>query len=681
MSTQTVTEQATTVEDVIAAIRRLSRAERKRLQDHDELVMDLSDGLKRNKTTQRQIAARLLDDKLKATLATWSWSKDNRRQLGLTIPVKVYMQDPASAKADEGLAPQPIEIDWEPSLTHGPTSARVAVVDFDGSRGQAEPAAQWDSHRWAWMLPPAEGEQVSPGRVDDRSDCPQFRQVNVWAIVERVLNYFEDPAALGRCIPWGFAGNRLIVVPHAGYGENAYYDRQSKSLQFYYCGPADQRVYTCLSHDIIAHETGHAVLDGVRPYYNELCTVETAAFHESVADLTALLAVFRNNDFRGGLSRRAGTDLARDAFLSSIGEEFARYTDDRPFIRSAKNPYKMADITDGWSAHDRSQVLTGAMFDIMMGLAADYRERKRKKLPAGTPETKPLTTLWSIADRMSRIALQSLDFCPPVDVRFSDYAEAVLAYDLLIHREDPYGERKMMREMFEARGILSPVEQHADGTPPAEEPRSNGESEDDESPVGYEDRPKPPSSKLGHLANVAGVADSHSSAYRFLAQHREELGIPLHQDFEVPEPYSSEKRDAIGNNLPREYFIQYIWREEVRLPDEARFGDLRNRIAWLLCGGTLVYDGNGNFLYWVLKPGTEAGTVEYRNKGRRRRMEFENEIARLLGQGQLALADVDDTVPHGMRAPVMARQVHGRLVLETAPRLHGGREQPLPEVG
>jgi hypothetical protein len=682
MSTQKAEEQTTTVEEVISAIRHLTRAERQRLLDDEELVTDLSESLKRNKAT-RQIAPRLLSNKLKATLATWSWSSDDRKELGLTVPVTVYVQDPVLAEAEAGLKPQEIEIDWEPGLTDGPTSARVAVVDFDGSQGQAKPAARWDPDLWAWVLPPTEGEKALPGRVPVQRDCPQFHQVNAWAIVERVLDYFEDPTALGRCIPWGFAGNRLIVVPHAGYGENAYYDRQSKSLQFYYCGPIDKRVYTCLSHDIIAHEAGHAILDGIRPYYNELCNVETSAFHEFVADLTAILVAFRNNDVRDALKAKIGGNLAKDDFLSSIGEEFARYVDNRPFIRSAKNPYKMTNITDGWNAHDRSQVMTGAMFDIMIGLAADYRERKRKKWPDSTTERYPLKTLWSTAARMSHIALQPLDFCPPVDVRFGDYAEAILAYELLIHREDPYGERKMMRKVFEKRGILSPAQQGVDAAldgPPTEESDGDGESGDDETSTGYESRPKPPSRQLNHLANVVWVTDSRASAYRFLARHRKELGIPFHRDFEVPEPYAAEKRDAAGGKLPKEFFIQYVWREEIKLPNEARFGDLRNRAAWLLCGGTLVYDENGNFLYWAFKPGTEAGTEKHRDQGWKRRMEFESEIARLVSQGQMALADDDGTILQGVGASVMARQVDGRLVLETAPRLHAGREEPLPEV-
>jgi hypothetical protein len=76
----------------------------------------------------------------------------------------------------------------------------------------------------------------------------------------------------------GVDGNRLILVPHAGSGKNAFYDRHSKSLQFYYYSAPDGPRYTCLSHDIIAHEAGHACLDGIRPHYYTFSSVQTAAF-------------------------------------------------------------------------------------------------------------------------------------------------------------------------------------------------------------------------------------------------------------------------------------------------------------------------------------------------------------------------------------------------------------------
>ena len=118
----------------------------------------------------------------------------------------------------------------------GPTSSRVAVVDFNfDSQRLVEPVA-WDgnvgwfrepaaAHAWLPVLP--ENPKVITGSLLNRlSENPYYHQVNVWAVVQRVLEFYEEPWALGRPVPWGFDGNRLIVVPHAGYGENAFYDAQ-----------------------------------------------------------------------------------------------------------------------------------------------------------------------------------------------------------------------------------------------------------------------------------------------------------------------------------------------------------------------------------------------------------------------------------------------------------------------
>jgi hypothetical protein len=51
-------------------------------------------------------------------------------------------------------------------------------------------------------------------------------------------------------------------------------------------------VFTCLSHDIIAHETTHALLDGVHPRFNEPVNEDVLAFHEAFADIVALFQHF-----------------------------------------------------------------------------------------------------------------------------------------------------------------------------------------------------------------------------------------------------------------------------------------------------------------------------------------------------------------------------------------------------
>src|SRR5215213_7016486 len=155
--------------------------------------------------------------------------RGTQASLELRLPFDVYFQDPfVTASRPEYNFDEEFAVPWEPGLADGPTSARFAVVDYDGGTEVLNPPARWNAEL---------GKYVDPqGRVLDRDnlDSPQFRQMNVWATLQNALDFFENGFGLGRRIEWGFEGNRLIVVPHAGYGENAYYDRESKSLQFYY---------------------------------------------------------------------------------------------------------------------------------------------------------------------------------------------------------------------------------------------------------------------------------------------------------------------------------------------------------------------------------------------------------------------------------------------------------------
>jgi hypothetical protein len=504
--------------------------------------------------------------------------RETQENLDLRIPFDVYFQDPfVTASKPEYDFDKGFTVPWEPGLAHGPTSARFAVVDYDGGTEVLNLPARWR---------PDLGAFVDPNdRVLDRHnrDSPQFRQVNVWATLQNALDFFENGFGLGRRIEWGFEGNRLIVVPHAGYGENAFYDRDSKSLQFYYFDRDTERrrgrIHTCLSADIINHEFGHAVLDGIRPHYNESVFVETAAFHEFLGDISAILIAFRNNRFRGQIAKATGGDLDSENPLSSLAEEFGRNVGEQDYLRSAINELKYADVKDDQRHHFMSQVLTGAMFDIIRRLTA-YNILRLTASTGTVRKDVVKEALWYTIRRMQCMAVQPLDLLPPVDVTFEDYARAVLRAEQIVNPTDPDGYRAMMIDVFVDRGILS-AEQ-------ADELRK---------PVTVFER-----LDVAVFHDPQSIAASRANAYRFLDDNRRELFIPFAADVVVTDLSLAQKLTVSGRRQPRQILLQYVWREDVPLEGE-RFGRFAGETTSMLCGGTLALDVDGNKLAWARKPG------------------------------------------------------------------------------
>ena len=563
---------------------------------------------------------------------------DIEKAFGLQIPFDVYLQDPMVAEEDPRFGfDENLYVKWEPGLTHGPTSARFAVVDYNGDTGRIASLAIWDKNKMKFL---------KGNRVLDRknADNYQFHQVNVWAALQRALDFYEEGFGLGRPIPWGFTGNRLIVVPHAGYGKNAFYDRRSKSLQFYYYNVEDQRVFTCLSTDIINHEFGHAVLDGIRPYYLESSSVQTAAFHEFVGDLSAILIILRNNNFRRKLAEKTKGSLSKADELKFIAEQFGRTVKDRPYLRSAGNNETMAKVKNDHRPHYVSQVLTGAMYDILQKLSEHYLENRGRT---------PKQAFWDAIQRMQRTALQPLDLLPPVDITFKDYALAVLRTEEISNPKDPYGYYKTMLQVFGDRKILD----------------KNEVTQRGEKPRYLFDR-----LKIGVFHDIDHISHSREAAYRFLDDNRGELYIPRNQDVIVADLYDANKFTRQARQLPRQIVLEYVWREDVKL-DGPQYGKLNGQTTTMLCGGTLVFDECGNLLSWFRKPGTQVpkekkGWQREADEGRMRLDAFLADIASQIEMGHIGLAPESKMGILGTRMPpITARKINGTVRLELSPHL------------
>ncbi|HWL74002.1 MAG TPA: hypothetical protein VNQ74_09035, partial [Burkholderiaceae bacterium] len=217
--------------------------------------------------------------------------------------LRVYAFDPqtASTLGSVGYAyatiSLPWEEPWEDELEIGPINEYLEVIDVDPASGQFyQPVDLNDPHLLAQDgLTPSEGN-------------PQFHQQMVFAVAMKVIHLFER--ALGRKVIWAPRWNttigryggyepvkKLRVYPHAMREANAYYSREKRALLFGYFRSANASaganwIFTALSHDIIAHETTHAVLDGLHRRYAEATSIDSLAFHEAFADIVALFSHF-----------------------------------------------------------------------------------------------------------------------------------------------------------------------------------------------------------------------------------------------------------------------------------------------------------------------------------------------------------------------------------------------------
>jgi hypothetical protein len=135
-----------------------------------------------------------------------------------------------------------------------------------------------------------------------------------------------------------------VIRPHALRQANAFFSPDQIALQFgYFDVDASQaglqmpgsRVYTCLSHDIVAHETTHAILDGMHRRFTEPSNPDVLGLHEAFADIVALLQHFTIPEILAGEIARTRGNLETESIPQPGGAVRAASADAVRFRRWA----------------------------------------------------------------------------------------------------------------------------------------------------------------------------------------------------------------------------------------------------------------------------------------------------------------------------------------------------------
>ena len=421
----------------------------------------------------------------------------------MRIRAPLMIQDPdlGGIKID-----RPVE-DWlgidEDHYLDGPVTPRVAVLDLDPDTEELKRGAVYE--------PPSRGRTLGRYAVpkNDIYDT-RFISVSVFATVMRTMYMYEESDTLGRKVAWAFGGPQLLVVPRAGWWPNAYYERRSRSLQFFSFRSRGKLVHLSLSRDIVAHETAHALIDGIVPDLYDALDPQSLALHEGIADLSAVLIAFRSGRLRKAVLDATNGSIEKSTRFSSIGEEFGRAIDPSGavgWLRNLLDGSKLdpkGDPADEPEEHVLSQVVTGALYTLMVALHRDYMTR----LSLRRGESKFAVSgraLFGASEQFKRMILRGIDYLPPGEVTFADYGRAIIAADQGSFGDDTW--RQYIREEFVRRGIVR-------------------RARDLDVQTNY------PHEALEGL-DLQALVDSQWVAYTFAEQNRRLLRIPSDAQFEV----------------------------------------------------------------------------------------------------------------------------------------------------
>lgn len=373
--------------------------------------------------------------------------------------LKIFAFDPMlGRKAQNRIT---IDVGYE-ELSKGPQGSRIAVIDYDGA-----------NKCYYTPLNLNDPALLMQDGLDPTEADPRFHQQMVYAVTMKVIENFE--LALGRRL-FFYKRRKLRIMPHAFQGANAFFDPKLRAVLFGYFradttnpGPnlPGQTVFTCLSHDIIAHEITHALVYRLRPYFMEPTNLDVAAFHEGFSDIVAIFQHFSLQEILRSVIQETRSDLRSPGPLVNLASEFGYATGQGQALRSALDPENKPDPTlyqTVFEAHERGSILVAAVFDAFFTI---YQRRIADLVRIATGGTGTLPEGNLHPDLVNRIAteaartaqsilsmcIRAFEYLPPVDITFGDFLRALVTADFELSPADEVGQRAAMIEAFRARGI------------------------------------------------------------------------------------------------------------------------------------------------------------------------------------------------------------------------------------
>ncbi|MEV1069637.1 hypothetical protein [Streptomyces sp. NPDC050263] len=267
-------------------------------------------------------------------------------------------------------------------------------------------------------------------------------------------------------------GRALTAHLNVGVGLNAFYDR--RGVSFLRQTVAGVTVATCESNEIVEHETGHAVLDALRPQLFNAASAEAAGLHEAFGDISALLSSLRLESLRTAVLAETQGNPEVSSRVSRIAEQLGwaiRQFDptkvDPDCLRNMANSFFYRDpvllepsgpasmLTS--APHSFSRVFSGAFLKIVAGI---FRQQ----------DLQDQNGLGFSAEMAGQLLVDAVVAAPVVSAYYAQVAGHMIAADQR-RNGGKYG--PSLRSAFIRHGILS-LEAAASLTEPEVSSRAAG---------------------------------------------------------------------------------------------------------------------------------------------------------------------------------------------------------------
>ena len=190
----------------------------------------------------------------------------------------------------------------------------------------------------------------------------------------------------------------LRVLPDHGEDMNAYYDR--KGVWFFHKFRDGATEFSGASTDVVSHEVGHAILDGIRPDLFDLDFREAGGFHEAFGDVTALVTALADRETRETLLK-SSPNLGTANFVEATAEDLSdtvrrvlgpMHPAAKP--RHALNTFRwqLPETMPSWGGpddmidevHSIGRIISGCFYDLLRSIFARSGSSGQDQLWAAT---------------------------------------------------------------------------------------------------------------------------------------------------------------------------------------------------------------------------------------------------------------------------------------------------------